>query len=114
MLRRLLLAGLAAAAAGCQTVETTQAGAVGVEREQRMLVSSEQINASAEKAYAQMMAEAKAKGVLNRDPAQLARVAGDEVHLAAQARHPEAMDDVGARHGQDHRPAERGRRSVRA
>lgn len=75
MLRRLFLAGLAAtAAAGCQTVETTQAGAVGVERQQRMLVSSEQINASADKAYAQMMAEAKAKGVLNRDPAQLARV----------------------------------------
>jgi predicted Zn-dependent protease len=60
--------------AGCQTIETTQPGAVGVERHQRMLVSTEQMHASAENAYGQMMAEAKAKGVLNRDAAQLKRV----------------------------------------
>jgi predicted Zn-dependent protease len=59
---------------GCQSVDTTKAGVVGVDRQQRMMVSSEQINAGAEKAYAEMMAEAKAKGILNRDPAQVARV----------------------------------------
>ncbi|HUG77370.1 MAG TPA: M48 family metallopeptidase [Burkholderiales bacterium] len=76
MFGRLLLGtGLAAAvAAGCQTVETTHGGTVGVDRQQQMLVSSEQINASAEKAYAETMAEAKAKGALNRNPAQVARV----------------------------------------
>ena len=76
MFGRLLLGtGLAAAvAAGCQTVETTHGGTVGVDRQQQMLVSSGQINASAEKAYAETMAEAKAKGALNRNPAQVARV----------------------------------------
>jgi len=65
---------LAVAAAGCQTVETTQPGAVGVTRQQRMAVSSEEVNASAEKQYAQMMAEAKQKGALDKDPAQVERV----------------------------------------
>lgn len=77
MYRRSLIIALAATAslsAGCQSVETTKAGAVGVERQQRMMVSAEQMQAGAQKAYSEMMAEAKAKGVLNRDPAQLARV----------------------------------------
>jgi predicted Zn-dependent protease len=59
---------------GCQSVETTQAGVVGVDREQRMAVSAEEVNAGAVKAYAQMMAEAKQKGVLDRDPAMVKRV----------------------------------------
>lgn len=67
----LLLAGLAA---GCQTVETTQPGVVGVSRQQHMAVSSEEVNASAEKEYAQMMAEAKKKNSLDRDAAQVQRV----------------------------------------
>jgi predicted Zn-dependent protease len=74
MNRPLLAAFLLAAAAGCQTVETTQPGAVGVTRQQRMAVSSEEVNASAEKQYAQMMAEAKQKGALDKDPAQVERV----------------------------------------
>jgi predicted Zn-dependent protease len=70
-----LFAGaFAALLAGCQTVETTQPGVVGVSRQQRMAVSSEEVNASAEKQYAQMMAEAKQKNALDRDPAQVARV----------------------------------------
>src|SRR5690348_15617965 len=60
--------------AGCQTVETTQPGVVGVTRQQHMAVSSEEVNASAEKQYAQMMAEAKQKNALDRDPAQVERV----------------------------------------
>ena len=60
--------------AGCQTVETTQPGVVGVSRPQRMAVSSDEVNASAEKQYAQMMAEAQKKNALDRDPAQVQRV----------------------------------------
>ena len=73
--KMLVLAAVAAlGVAGCQTVETTKGGAVGVDRQQRMAVSSEEVNAGAQKAYAQMMAEAQKKGALDRDPAQVARV----------------------------------------
>lgn len=64
----------AALAAGCQSVETTQPGTVGIDRPQLMAVSSEEVNASAEKEYAQMMAEARKKGALDRDSAQVERV----------------------------------------
>jgi predicted Zn-dependent protease len=60
--------------AGCQTVETTKGGTVGVDRQQRMAVSSEEVNAGAQKAYAQMMAEAQKKNALDRDAAQVQRV----------------------------------------
>jgi predicted Zn-dependent protease len=70
----LVLAAAAVAAAGCQTVETTKPGVVGVSRQQRMAVSSEEVNAGAEKQYAQMMAEAKKKNALDRDSAQIERV----------------------------------------
>ncbi|MFY9316321.1 MAG: M48 family metallopeptidase [Burkholderiales bacterium] len=62
------------ALAGCQTVSTTQPGTVGVERKQTMIVSSSDMNRSALKAYAQVLAEAQQKGRLNRDAAQLERV----------------------------------------
>jgi len=61
-------------AAGCQSVQTTKPGAVGVEREQTMMVSSQSINRSAEKAYQQVLAEASRKGRLNRDRQALERV----------------------------------------
>src|SRR3954470_10511161 len=64
----------AAVSAGCESVDTTKAGAVGVDRHQRMALSSEEVNAEAQKAYAQMMAEAQKKGALDKDPAQVARV----------------------------------------
>ena len=71
----IILAAIGAVAtAGCETVDTTKSGAVGVERHQRMAVSSEEVNAGAQKAYAQMMAEAQKKGALDRDAAQVARV----------------------------------------
>ena len=70
----IILAVCAAFSAGCETVDTTKAGAVGVERQQRMAVSSEEVNAGSEKAYSQMMAQAKQKGVLDKDPAQVARI----------------------------------------
>lgn len=61
---------------GCETVQTTQGGAVGVERKQSMsfLVSSAQMDRSAAEAYAQVLADARKKNQLNQDPAQVARV----------------------------------------
>lgn len=89
----LALAVAAALAAGCQTVDTTKAGAVGVERQQRMAVSSEEVNASAEKSYAQMMAEAQKKGVLDRDAAQVQRVRNIVSRLVPQTK--AFRDDAG-------------------
>ena len=60
--------------AGCETVQTTQPGAVGVSRQQHMAISEQEFNQGAAKSYAQLMQQARAKGVLNRDGAQLARV----------------------------------------
>lgn len=73
MLKKIIIPILASLA-GCQTVNTTQPGAVGVERKQSMLVSSDTVNRSAAKAYAQVLADAQKKGQLNRDAAQLQRV----------------------------------------
>ena len=86
MMRTFLIAAAFSAAflSGCQTVETTQAGAVGIDRDQRMMVSSEEVQASATKQYAQMMAEAKKKGVLDRNPAQLQRVQAITKKLVSQ------------------------------
>jgi predicted Zn-dependent protease len=74
----------AALLAGCQTVETTKAGTVGVDREQRMMVSAEEVQASSTKQYAQMMAEARKKGVLDRNAAQVQRVQAITKRLASQ------------------------------
>lgn len=75
----LVAAVFAAMLPACQTMETTKPGVVGVDREQRFIVSSEQVNQSAEQAYAQVMDDARKKGILNRDTAQLEwvrRIAG--------------------------------------
>lgn len=61
-------------ASGCQTVKTTQAGVVGVKREQRMAVSEAALESAAGKQYSQLMAQAAKQGKLNADPAQYARV----------------------------------------
>jgi predicted Zn-dependent protease len=68
------LAVSAALVSGCQTVETTKEGTVGVDRQQRMLVSEQEVEASAKKQYAAMMAEAQKKNALDRDAAQVKRV----------------------------------------
>jgi Zn-dependent protease with chaperone function len=69
----LLLAG-ALVLASCKTVQTTQPGRVGVDRQQTMMLASSTVNREAGKAYAQTMREASKKGLLNRDAAQVARV----------------------------------------
>ena len=73
-MRRILWAIVASALAGCQTVQTTQPGAVGVERQQSMLLSSKEVNQSAAKAYDQVVAAADKKGQVNQDPVLLERV----------------------------------------
>lgn len=72
------------AIAGCQTVQTTQSGAVGVDRSQTFLVSAANVNASAAKAYQQVLGEAQKKNQLNRDPAQLERVRAIASRLIGQ------------------------------
>jgi len=72
MKRLLLVASLLAA--GCQTVQTTQPGVVGVERKQQMMMSPAQMDASAAQAYQQVTGEAKKKGLLDKEPAQAERV----------------------------------------
>ena len=67
----------------CTSTHTTSAGAVGVDRQQTMLVSSAEVNRSAEKAYAQTIQEARARNLLNRNPAQVQRVRGIAGRLTA-------------------------------
>ena len=71
---RKIILSLLAILAGCQSVNTTQPGAVGVDRKQNMVVSSEAVNQGAVKAYAAVLADAQKKGQLNRDAGQLQRV----------------------------------------
>jgi predicted Zn-dependent protease len=59
--------GLLVFAAGCQTIQTTQPGAVGVDRKQRMLVSEEQVQQAAQVAYEQELQKARERGALNAD-----------------------------------------------
>ena len=69
-----LAAALLLTAAGCETVKTTSAGAVGVKRKQQMLVDSQTIDAGAAQAYETELKTAREKGALNTDKAQLERV----------------------------------------
>lgn len=57
---------------GCTT--TTAGGAVGAERSQLMLVSSQQLEEMAAQSYERLKTQAASKGVLNQDRAILARV----------------------------------------
>lgn len=75
----LLAAAAVTALAGCQTVQTTQPGTVGVDRKQHFLVSSDDMNKAAEDAYKKTLADAQAKGQLNKNPAQV-----DQVRRVAQ------------------------------
>jgi predicted Zn-dependent protease len=72
--RPIVLAATMLALVGCETVQTTQSGVVGVDRTQRMAVSSQEIDQAAGKEYSQLMAEARKKGVLNQNQTQVNRV----------------------------------------
>lgn len=66
-MRALLIAAVALLATACQTVQTTQPGAVGVNRKQMMMVSSEKVDEGAKVAYDQEVSKARAAGALNED-----------------------------------------------
>ena len=67
-----LLAGalVAGLTAGCSAVKTTEGGAIGIDRTQRMspLVSEEELQAGAVKAYTEVITKEKSEGDLNVDP----------------------------------------------
>lgn len=96
MKNRPLLLGLLCAGllAGCQSVQTTGAGQVGVTRNQYMGVSAAQVDAASAQSYRKMVQEAEAKKLLNRDPAMVARVQGIAKKLIAQTVHfrPDALN----------------------
>jgi predicted Zn-dependent protease len=74
-LRRLSLLSLLLAAltlGGCQT--TTSGGAVGTDRKQLLLVSSQQLEQMAAQSYSKLTSEAAAKGTLNTDVSILRRL----------------------------------------
>lgn len=57
---------------GC--ANSTKSGAVGVQRNQLLIVSEKEMTQSAVKAYKQVLAKAKKEGTLNPDPKMTARV----------------------------------------
>lgn len=70
--------------ASCSTVQTTRGGAVGVGRTQRMSVSESQIEQAARQQYAEVLADARKKGTLNQNAAQLSRIRSISARLIAQ------------------------------
>lgn len=58
----------------CTTVRTTAPGAVGIEREQHMLVSEANVEQGAERAYTKELQKAREAGKLNQNPELAARV----------------------------------------
>ena len=74
----------ALALGGCQT--TTSGGAVGAERKQLMLVSSQELDQMAAQSYNKLKADAAAKGTLNTDHAMEQRVRAIAARLEPQTR----------------------------
>lgn len=75
---------LAALVAACQTVQTTGAGTVGVDRGQMMMVSSQDVEQASAKEYDEVLAAARKAGALNQDPATVRRVRRIADRLIAQ------------------------------
>ena len=76
--RLVRLTGLSVAVwlAGCQAVNTTSGGAVGVERKQYMfsMLSTQQVNQMYEQSYQQTLSEASGKGQLDKNSSNAKRV----------------------------------------
>ena len=70
--------------ASCQS--TTSSGVVGADRKQFLLVSSDELNQMAAKAYNQLQAESAKKGTLNTDPDLTKRVRAIAARITPQTR----------------------------
>ena len=91
--RRVAALGAVVLALGaCET--TTGGGAVGVNRSQLMLISSEQLDQMAGQTYNALTAEATKKGQLNTDPAMTARVRAIAARIEPQTKvfRPDAVN----------------------
>lgn len=73
---------LGAGLTGCSS--STQTGAIGVKRNQLMLVPSDQVIALSSQSFQQTVQDARAKGQLDTNPAQLARLKRIASRLIAQ------------------------------
>ena len=89
MKKSLVVSGLVAAMllAGCQSVNTTSGGAVGVERKQYMfsMLSSQEVDQMYAQSYQQTLGEASGKGMLDKTSANAKRVQAIANRLIAQA-----------------------------
>ncbi|MBT8768835.1 M48 family metallopeptidase [Metapseudomonas boanensis] len=89
MAKLFYLSGLTAALflAGCQAVNTTSGGAVGVDRQQYMfsMLSTSEVNQMYAQSYQQTLSEASQKGVLDKSSANARRVDAIAKRLIAQA-----------------------------
>ncbi len=89
MAKLLSLSALSAALllAGCQAVNTTSGGAVGVERKQYMfsMLSSQEVNQMYAQSYKQTLGEASSKGVLDKTSPNAKRLQAIASRLIKQA-----------------------------
>jgi Zn-dependent protease with chaperone function len=89
MKKSLAVSVLAAAVllAGCQSVNTTSGGAVGVERKQYMfsMLSSQEVDQMYAQSYQQTLGEASGKGLVDKTSANAKRVQAIAKRLIAQA-----------------------------
>lgn len=89
-MNKIMMVGILSAGlllAGCQSVNTTRGGAVGIERKQYMfsMLSSAEVNQMYAQSYQKTMSEASAKGVLDKTSADAKRVQAIADRLIAQA-----------------------------
>jgi len=82
MMSSLAASVIAVAVTGCST--TTDTGAIGVDRNQLLVVSDQQVQQLSKQAFQQEIAAARAKGLLDTNPAQLARLQKISQRLIAQ------------------------------
>jgi predicted Zn-dependent protease len=89
MNKRLVLCALSAGLllAGCQSVNTTSGGAVGVERKQYMfsMLSTDEVNQMYAQSYQKTVGEATSKGVLDKTSNDAKRIQAIADRLIAQA-----------------------------
>lgn len=74
IVRHFIVLAVALCASACQTVQTTQPGAVGVDRKQHMLVSEAEVEKGAQVAYSQELDKARKQSALNSNQQQYKRV----------------------------------------